>query len=74
MDKIFTTFLFPPLLRNSGGAGHATRHLMPVLDGESRKELYNLTHALCEDFSSYGRLIKLTLDVIPHGRTLCLAF
>lgn len=58
MDQIFTTFLFKPLVDEldectDGGA-------LPVLESSTRKELYDLVLALCEDSDSYLRLLELT--------------
>lgn len=55
MDKVFTKYLFPPLADEDRTASELACS-MPILMSTARKELYDLTLALCEDTSCFRQL------------------
>ncbi|KAF2497433.1 hypothetical protein BU16DRAFT_537090 [Lophium mytilinum] len=60
MEQTFSKFLFPPPAELSYDVDPNEQIILPVLNSETRKELYELILALAEDSSSYGLLLSLT--------------
>lgn len=65
MDDVFTRFLFPPI----NDEGDEKTSPTPVLDAETRKELYGLTLSLCEDTQSYETLVYRLSTLVSEENT-----
>jgi len=66
MDDVFTRFLFPPI---ADEGREETSHATPVLDAETRKELYGLVLGLCEDPPSYETLVCRLSNLVSEENT-----
>ncbi|KAF2804105.1 uncharacterized protein BDZ99DRAFT_526141 [Mytilinidion resinicola] len=66
MEQTFSKFLFPPPANLSYEVDPNEQIILPVLNSETRKELYELILALAEDSSSYGLLLSLTDSLLSN--------
>lgn len=63
IDVLLTKFLFPPITGEVDDE-KAVDSDLPVLDDETRKELYNLCLSLSENTNSYSWLVSKTTDLL----------
>ena len=70
MDDLFKTFLFPAIAAESDELEPEPTRLVPVLDSRTRKELYDVVSALCDDMTSYDRLLHLSKGLLITGNVI----